>query len=570
MKRIYISYNYIVYVNDTTITPVSIKDSKYKQSDTGWTVYDPTNSSFFVEFTDITNFFNSESGSEYWSKSEFEIFLDEQTSKAENVTVDSLPLPPNAATESTLQKLVPNKTAYGELTVAVDEPFVQSNATYDFLPSNFRDYTSSGGSASVADRLFTVNTGTTLYGYGAIQSFRSLNYKSGQGAIAKFGALFESSVANSWTGVGLVNLSDELSFGYNGLDFGVWHRYGGVAAVRTLTITTPSSGSTNLTLTLNSVGYTIPLTSGTTAKNAYEVANWLNANQSIWVADQIDNKVIISAQSDGAKGGTYSYSHATSVGTIANTKTGVTKTSVHTPQSSWNVDLFESLDPTKLNLYKIVYDDNAHFYIADETTGYYTLVHTIHWLNNSIRSLLNNPSLRFGMYGASVGSTTNITVKCSFAYVGLQGKISKIRNPRAVKNTQNVSTTFTNVLTVRNRRTYNASYNQVEIEPLLLSVSTESTKNVEIEVRTNAVPSGVTNFTSAGNNLVSDVDTTANTITGGSLLAAFSLGSSGSITAKLNELDISIPPSLAITISARVTSGSSANVTAALTYYENI
>ena len=192
-------------------------------------------------------------------------------------------------------------TAFGELSVAEYTPFIQNTGVYGLIPANFREYTSASGTTGVEDRMFTCTTGTSVGGYGAIQSFRSLNYNAGQGGLARFTGMWTTTAENTWSGVGLVNLSDELSFGYNGTAFGIWHRYGGVAEVRTITVTGASAGSTNLTLTLNGVAYTIPLTSGTTAHNAYQIENWLNNNQSIWVADQIGSTVIISAQRDGAK-----------------------------------------------------------------------------------------------------------------------------------------------------------------------------------------------------------------------------------------------------------------------------
>lgn len=162
-------------------------------------------------------------------------------------------------------------TGFGEVNVAQNNAFIQASATYNFLPSNFRDFTSGTGSTEVANKLFVCKTGTGVGGYGAIQSFRALNYKPGSSGLARFTALFESNAANSWQGVGLVNLGDELSFGYNGNSFGIWHRYGGLAEVRTLTITGAATGSETLTLTLNGVAYSIPLTSGSVEHNAWEI-----------------------------------------------------------------------------------------------------------------------------------------------------------------------------------------------------------------------------------------------------------------------------------------------------------
>jgi len=469
-----------------------------------------------------------------------------------------------------------DKTAFGELSVASSTAFIQNTGVYGLIPANFREYTSFSGTTGVTDRMFTVTTGTTIYGYGAIQSFRALNYNAGQGGLGRFTALFQNNVANSWTGVGLVNLSDELSFGYNGTTFGVWHRYGGKAEVRTIQVTGASGGSTDLTLTLNSVPYTIPLTSGTVDHNAYEIAEWLNdsANQTVWVADQLDDTVIISAQSDGAKSGTYTYSHATSTGTITQNTAGVTKTSDHVAQSSWNGDACSWLDPTKGNVFQIAYQylgfGDIKYYIEYPETGEFVLVHTIKYANAETIPSLNNPSLRFGIYAASVGSTTDLTVQCASVGLFVQGEIQKTRNPRAVKNTQSVTSSFTNVLALRNRRTYNSLYNQIEIEPINLTISSESSQNVEVEVRANPTFSGDTNFTNVGTNLVSDIDTTNNTTTNGRLLAAFTIGSKGSINVNLKELEIRIPPSLTLSITAKITSGASSNVTAALTYYEDL
>lgn len=476
------------------------------------------------------------------------------------------------------QKIIKPLSAFGDVMVATETPYIQNTAVYGFIPNNFRSYTSSGGSTGITNKMFTVQSGTTIYGYGAIQSFRSLNYNAGQGGYAKFTALFQNNVANSWSGVGLVNLSDEFSFGYDGTTFGTWHRYGGVAESKTITVTVASSGSTNLTLTLNSVAYAIPLTAGTTAHNAYEIATWLTANQSVWNAEQIDNTVVICALSDGSKSGTYSYSHATSTGTFTNLRTGVTKASVHTPSSSWSENgknnIYTILDTTKGNVFKIEYQylgfGDVYYNIENPETGIFETVHILKWANANTRTNVDNPSMRFGMYAASIGSTTNLTIQCASASLGVQGNVFKTRNPRAVKNTQSVTTSFTNILTLRVKKTFNGYPNQVEIEPLVLDVSSESGKNVEVEFRTGVVFSGETNFTSTGTNLVADIDTTANTYTNGTLLASCTVSANGSKLIDLEKLDIRLPPSLVVTVGARVTSGASANITAALNYYEDL
>ena len=380
-------------------------------------------------------------------------------------------------------------TAFGELNVAENRAFIQAAPLYNLVPANFREFTSGTGSTGAEDRMFKVSTGTGIGGYGAIQSFRSVNYKPGEGALARFTALFESSVANSWQGVGLVNLGDELSFGFNGTSFGIWHRYGGEPEIRTITVTGAAGGSENLTLELNDVEYTIPLTAGTVEHNAYEIADWLNTNQSVWGADQVDDTVIINALSDSAKSGAYNFTSGTATGTFATNNTGVAKTSDFVAQADWNGEpLNFTLDPTKGNVYQIEYQylgfGAIFFSVEDPVTGKFVKVHTIRWANANTSPSLVNPSLKVGLYAVSLGSTTDLIVRSASFGAFVQGIRSDTRNPRAIENTQSCSGSFTNILTLRNRRTYNSLLNQVEVEPRLLSLSSESSQNVEVEVRT--------------------------------------------------------------------------------------
>lgn len=476
----------------------------------------------------------------------------------------------------------PAFTAFGENTSAENFPYIQATGTYNFLPSNFRAFTDGTGSTSVADRLFTVETGAGVGGYGAIQSFRSINYKAGEGGLARFTAIFESNAANSWQGVGMISIGDELSFGYNGTEFGVWHRYGGLAEVRTLTVTVAAGGAETLTLTLNGTAYSIPLTSGTTKHNAYEIADWLNdtANQSVWKADHVDSTVIISAQSDGAKSGSYSVSSTGSAdGTIAQDTAGVTKTSDHVPTSQWNgsniTDLVSNLDPSKGNVYQISYQylgfGDIKFYLEDPETGSFVLVHTIRYANANTTPSLTNPSLRVGLYAVSLGSTTNLAVKSGSLAGFTQGRREKTRNPRAFSNTQSIGTTLTTILAIRNRRTYNGRTNQVEIEPSLLSIANEGSKNISIEVRSTTDPGVELDYTAVGSNLVSDASTTSTTgISTGRLLLSTVVAPSSSVNINLAELRIRVPPTLNLIIQGSRASGSASDCSAALVWYEDV
>lgn len=311
-----------------------------------------------------------------------------------------------------------DKTQFNELIQVPKTAFIQSTPVYNLVPNNFETKVAESGTAGVVNKQYKVTTGTTSGGFGQVRSLRSLNYRTGSSSVCQFSCIFTSGVANSRQISGFITIADELGFGYNGTEFGVWNNYGGTPEVRTLTLSAAASGAETVTLTLNSVEYSISVTSGTTAHNAYEIAAWLNnsSNQTVWEADQLGSTVIVSAASDGAKAGTYSItSSGTTAGSIAQTTAGVTKTTTFVASSDWNRNTFSTLDPTDANVYQISYTYTGfsliQYSVMDSVSGNFTLVHSIRSLNTASPIDLGNPSLRTGMYCISTGSTTDISVQ---------------------------------------------------------------------------------------------------------------------------------------------------------------
>lgn len=468
------------------------------------------------------------------------------------------------------------QTSYGVKEFVENNAFVRAAPVYNLIPANFREFTSASGSTGAENREFKTSTGTTVFGYGAIQSFRSLSVEYGNTALCRFSARFPDSVASSWQGVGLLSITDEMSFGMNGTDFGVWHRYGGEAEVRTFTITTAASSGENATVTINGTGYTVSLTGGgTTVQDAREVATYLNANATGFAAEQIGSTVVVSSLSDGPKSNTWSYSSATSAASVVQTTAGVTKTSNFIAQADFSGSVYSDFDPTKGQLYSISYGagySDIAYRIYDPHQQRFIVAHEIDLVNMTDRPNVNNPSMKVGLYCTSVGSTTDISTYCSFISAFAQGRRSSVRNPRAYFNTKPIGTTLTNLLTIRNKRIYNGLINQAEIEPLSLSIANEGNKNLVVEVRANPTVAGSTNFTEIGNNLITEVELAGTTVTqNGRLLTSFTVAPADSATVNLKALEIRIPPTLRLVVAVRqLSGGSTASVTGTLIWREDI
>lgn len=469
-------------------------------------------------------------------------------------------------------------TAFGENIFEKKNVKIAASSTYNLIPANFRTFTTLSGTTAAVDNEFRVQTGTTQFGYGAIQSFRSLNFQYDSGAAVRFGARFPDATPLTWQGVGLAGIGDEISFGRGDVsgsgEFGVWHRYAGKAEVRTIQITTPSGGATDATVTLNNVAYTIPLTASTEQTNAHEIAAYLEANAPELDAFQNDDTVTISYLSDGPKGGAFSFSHATAAATLTRVTTGVTKTSNFVPQSDWNGDTPIGFDPIKGNQYQISYTagyGNINYYIFDFNNSEWMLAHTIRWQNSNEQVNLNQPKLRAIVYVASIGSTTNTSVYCPFISAFVLGPESDTRNPRSFAVTKSVSTTEIPILQLRNKKVYNGIQNQAEILPQRLTVSNEGSKNVTIYLYGNATVTGTPNFQDVGNNLIAEIDTSATGYTAGTgrPLDSFTVGPGDN--EKIDLTFITVPPTLRLVITAgKASGGAAADLTCAISWVEDL
>lgn len=466
-----------------------------------------------------------------------------------------------------------SKNAYGDLSVTSKRHFIDAAPVYNLIPSNFRQFSLGTGSSEAVNHEFKTSTGVDQFSYGAIRSFRSLNVRYGESASVRFGARFPDSVANSWQGVGLFNIGDEASFGMNGTDFGVWHRYGGKAEIRELQITSGASGGETATITVNDEVFNVPITSGSAQLNAHEISQYLNVNATAFTSNQIDDVVEVYFLSDGAKNGTYSFTSSSATGVFSQVTAGITKTSDFVKLSDFNGSVPADFDSTKGNQYSISFQYGygpINFYIYDQVYQRRRIAHTVLWQSNNNGSNFTNPSMHAGLYCVSIGSTTNISTYCSHISAFVDGDISPVRNPRSEENTKSLSTTKTVIFQIRNKRVYNGEANQAEIDPKILTISNESSKNCEIRLRGNPTVGGTPNFQEIGTNLISEIDTSSTTASGGRKLTSFVVGPGQNQIINLETLKIRIPPTLTVAITGRFTGTSSSEVTAALTWIEDI
>ena len=144
----------------------------------------------------------------------------------------------------------PHLTAFAELSVSEASPIVQIHFPYN-INSEIVETQNNGGTVTVVNNKAHISTGAAANQSAALLTITPVKYNPGQGGMIRFTSLYTTGVANSTQWVGIGNSTDGYFFGYNGTDFGILRRQGGLPEVRRLQITTASNTAENITITLD-------------------------------------------------------------------------------------------------------------------------------------------------------------------------------------------------------------------------------------------------------------------------------------------------------------------------------
>ena len=481
-------------------------------------------------------------------------------------------------------------TAFGSLSVSQSRPEVQIDAVYGLREKTDVEVFTATGGAVVAENTgtgteFKCSTGTSVGGYGLVRSRRSTSYRPGQGMLMRWTARYDTPIPLSLQRSGAINAENEISFGYIGTDFGIFKKANGRLEIQTLTVTAGAGGSETATITLDGVAYNVNLTAGTAAHNAFEIASSSNFGAgTAWVASQNGDTVVFLAQALGDKVGAMSFSSATATGTLSETQAGALSTDEFILQEDWNIDQMDgagpsgmALDPQKGNVFQVKLQYLGYgaitFFIEHDITGEFVPVHIIQYANNNTSPSVGNPSFKIGWFAASAGSTTDLSIYGASGYIGVEGEQQPRRLPEAqVADKSGVGTNYTNILSIRNSRTFNGKVNLAEILPSNVNVAVDGTKISQYQVILNAELGGEPNWTYEDfNNSIVEYDTAGTTATIGTnsqLILAGTLGKTGSAGLLVQDFDLHLVPGDTITVAVRTTSGTT-EAAAAITWLED-
>ena len=272
----------------------------------------------------------------------------------------------------------------------------------------------------------------------------------------------------------------------------------------------------------------------------------------------------------------------------------------HIPQASWNRDTCSgaggaanasgyTLTPTNLQVHAVRYQylgaGNIAFYVENDETGRFILVHIIERAGQFTATSLTQPS--FNLIWRAVNSTnaTSIVVQGGSGGLFLEGTRHLLGPTGGYGNTKSSVTTETNMLTIKNCTTYNTITNrgQIKLRTVSFGANTGGSTNgiAFLRVLKNATLNGTPNYTpysgstaDNGTTLTSALSIVSVDVAGTTISAVgepifngvVAIGNSSN--ADVSNLDLFANPGETLTIS--IESSQSATVGAGVSWTEDI
>lgn len=483
------------------------------------------------------------------------------------------------------------RSAFGEVSVVESTPVFQLDGLYGLDDSNefVKNYSLTGTQFVDDYGLISVSTGIGIGAFSSLRSNRSVRYRPGQGSMARFTAMWVNGFTPGYQQVaGFINQSDVLAVGYNygdpsvgigtSSEFGIVRRNYSKGQVWELDVNASASGSENITITLNGVGFNTTVTSGTTRFNAAQIAS----NPGIytgWIVDYCDDKVwFLSDGPPSQLNGVFSVVNNTGGGTFvavgSTIQAGSPPTDNWIYQSDFNIDKLDgsgpsrmTLDTSKLNVFQIEFQwlgaGGLQFSIEDNSTGKIVPFHHINYTGFNTVPSISNPSMRIGYAVVnavpSLGTGEDVIIKGGAIQGSIQGKIKQNILPRSITNNKITSTssgTKQHILTLKNNRinvsgtTGIVNQRELVVDFITAGAFINTGKGlVLIEIYKNAQTSITREYQIINNETTySTTNTTLSSSNTGQLISSFVINSDQTLSEKLTDFRITISPSETVSI----------------------
>jgi len=461
-------------------------------------------------------------------------------------------------------------SAFGEIEVVSPTPTSQASFVYGLEPLQVGTLTYLGGSVAGINGEAVVTAAATAGSYARLVGRRVTKYRPGQGTLARWTARFGSGVAGTRQVAGLSNQEAGYQIGFVDGVFGILYTRTATLEIVTLTVTGAPASSGSVLIGLGgATPVAAPVTSGvSTSVCAYQIsqANYSQASGG-WAAQATANTVTFRRNISGPSGAapTFAGNGTGAVATPSVSTVGVDPTEIFIPRSSWNGLTPSGFDPLKGNVYAVTFQylgfGNALFYIEDEQTSQFKLVHSILNANVVVAPVLRNPNLYLTVESRNTTGAAAVPVSSASIAAFIDGIVAPPVGQFAEAVTRSIlAGVETSVLTVRAGLISAGRSSTCQLELTKVSAAADGNKPVIIRLYkgmtlTNAV------FAAVGSSSCAAYDKAASSISGGTLVYSFTLAKSGSYGEDLSSLALFLQAGESFTITAQSANASDVSVT---------
>lgn len=230
-----------------------------------------------------------------------------------------------------------------------------------------------------------------------------------------------------------------------------------------------------------------------------------------------------------------------------------------TPQSEWNGQPFDEINPQLLNVYQIQYQwlgaGEIRFYVEFPNFGGFVLVHRIIYANTDTDVSFQNPSLPLRASIRNDGNATNLELRTPSGTAGVEGD-SADRSQRALFGAEAGAGNVTSqepILSVRNPLTYQGKANRLTLRINFIKTGAAGTNNrvVVFRVYLNATLSGASFSPISANETPAERDNSAVSRSGGQLIASTQVPFNGVDTIDFSgSVEFFVVPGETVTVTA--------------------
>lgn len=357
--------------------------------------------------------------------------------------------------------------------------------------------------------LLTCTTGDGVADYSLLRGQRTMSYRPGQGAIARFTAIYDTPVSGTLQYAGMGNAVAALYIGYNGTQFCINQQTGGLPEIQELEITSVAGATTGtVTITIDGMDVDVGLTDVTSTQVVAQQISSVDYSGYLYNSEVVDNKVIFNSNrlTGGTKTFAFSLGTATNVtGFFTEITTARAQTDTIVKQENFNLDQLDGTGPSsfkintsKGNVFQIQYQDLGFgaiiFSVEDPVTSQINPFHMIQYSNANTDVFISQPDTKLTWFVASTTSTTGVSIKAASGAMFTQGTVNRLEpNFGTVNTVLNLHTAKTNmiILALHNSRTFRGLYNNINTIIRTISItSVPSLNSTKVSTEINLVVGG--------------------------------------------------------------------------------